>query len=62
MAFGFGFLRLSSKEFWSLSLLELHMALEHTNPGTGETLERSWLHKTMSQYPDIKTHEGQHNG
>ncbi len=57
MAFGFGFMRLSSKDFWSLSLRELHMALEHANPKTTEVLERSWLHETMGKYPDINNHQ-----
>ncbi len=62
MAFGFGFLHLSPNEFWSLSLLELHAALEHVNPKASQAVDRSWLHKIMSEYPDINIHERHEHG
>ncbi len=53
MAFGFGHLRLSSQQFWSLSMPELQAALKHANPNQHEAVDRSWLHQVMSEYPDV---------
>lgn len=51
MAFGFGVLRLSSREFWTLSPLELAAAVRAL---FGETapVSRASLNELLARFPD----------
>ena len=52
MRFGFGVLRLSPAQFWSLSLPELNAAIEAHFPKKAEPLSRKWLEQAMTNHPD----------
>lgn len=54
MAFGLGHLRLSSKEFWSLSLRELDAAIEGRlgKNKTYASVTRNQLLELMREHPD----------
>ena len=51
MAFGFGVLRLSSREFWDLTPRELASALRAVS-GEGLPLTRSTLNELIARFPD----------
>lgn len=52
MQFGFGILKLSSSEFWNLTILELHAAMRAHGMGREEVVARDWLENAMQQFPD----------
>lgn len=52
MRFGFGVLRLPSEAFWSLSVRELHAAMEAHSPQR-PTPERADLAALQRRYPDM---------
>jgi len=54
MAFGFGHLRLSSKEFWAMSLQELDSAIEGCLGKNAKSypLARHQLDELMHEHPD----------
>lgn len=54
MAFGIGHLRLSSKEFWSMSLRELDAAIEGRlgKSKTYSSVTRNHLVELMREHPD----------
>jgi len=54
MAFGFGFLRQSSFEFWNLSLPEFLAAVSQVTKTTDMTISSSRLRELMQLYPDLK--------
>lgn len=59
MAFGFGVLRLGSKDFWSLTPCELAAAYQGlTGAGRGRPLSRDRLQALMRAYPDKETADG----
>ena len=52
MQFGFGVLRLSSKDFWSLSLPELEAAMGVHQIGRPPVMTRTRLDQLMRAHPD----------
>ena len=52
MAFGFGRLRLSPQNFWSMTPRELAAAMGAFAPVASVRLERSALARLMRLYPD----------
>lgn len=54
MKFGFGVLRLSPVEFWSMTIRELEAAMQAHFGSPSATVSREWLEKAMVQNPDIK--------
>lgn len=52
MQFGFGVLGLSSTEFWSLSLPELHEAMRLHQIGRPPIMTRTRLNQLMQIHPD----------
>ena len=52
MAFGFGRLRHSSRDFWNLTPRELGAALNALNGGGRTSLDRAGLNGLMAQFPD----------
>ena len=52
MAFGFGWLRLSSAEFWSMTPRELAAAAEGLLGPAAAPLDRASLEHLMARYPD----------
>ena len=52
MQFGLGTLKLSSQQFWQMSLPELEAALKAHFPSHHNTVSRSWLEETMKIHPD----------
>lgn len=52
MRFGFGVLRLSSREFWALSPRELSAAFEAISGRTASAPERGALDRLMAAFPD----------
>jgi len=52
MRFGFGVLRLSSKEFWGLTPRELAAAFEALSGGRPTAPDRDRLGKMMERFPD----------
>ena len=55
MRFGFGVLRLSSQDFWLLSLLEFASAVDVFFGCHDDHLTQQKLHVLMQNYPDKKT-------
>lgn len=55
MAFGFGVLRLSSREFWGLTPRELAAAFG-SGRGRGEPPSRDGLSEMMRRFPDEVRH------
>lgn len=53
MAFGFGVLRLSSRDFWALTPRELAAALEGFYGPAPEAPPRETLQALMRAFPDI---------
>lgn len=51
IGFGFGVLRLSPQQFWSMTPRELAGAIEAVT-GSAPPLDRSSLAKLMERYPD----------
>ena len=64
MAFGFGVLRLSSEQFWSMTMRELQAAIESHTGFAGERVNRGWLKQAMQQFPDreLEAQESSHAG
>lgn len=57
MRFGFGVLRLSSREFWGLSPRELAAAMAaHAGPVAARPPSRSELGDLMQRFPDEVRH------
>ncbi len=54
MGFGFGVLRLSSKDFWSMTVRELEAAMQAHFGTSDATVSRQWLRETMEKNPDQK--------
>lgn len=52
MGIAFGLLRLSPRDFWAMSPLELSAALEALGMGVGGNIGRSELQVLMQQFPD----------
>jgi uncharacterized phage protein (TIGR02216 family) len=52
MAFGFGYLKLSSKEFWSLTPKELYAAMRYLAPLPSTYPSKESLHHLMTLFPD----------
>lgn len=52
MAIGFGVLRLSSREFWSLTPRELAAAIEGLIGGTNAPMDRAAFDKLARRFPD----------
>jgi uncharacterized phage protein (TIGR02216 family) len=52
MSFGFGILRLSSFEFWSMTPRELAAAMPRSMPGGVVPPDRSTLEALMTDFPD----------
>jgi uncharacterized phage protein (TIGR02216 family) len=52
MAFGFGRLRLSPQDFWSMTPRELAAAMRFFAPVAHGGLKRSGLARLMQLYPD----------
>ena len=52
MQFGFGVLRLSSNDFWSLTLLELDAALAAYSGNGQRAMSRDELNDLMRAHPD----------
>jgi len=52
MAFGFGRLRHSSRDFWNLTPRELGAAIEAMHGSTRAPLSRAGLAGLMAQFPD----------
>lgn len=52
MAFGFGALRLSAREFWALTPRELAAAIEGRIGAIAAPLDRAALDDLMRRYPD----------
>ncbi|EFL88962.1 phage tail assembly chaperone [Ahrensia sp. R2A130] len=52
MAFGFGRLKLSSAEFWALTLPELAAAMRAYGLGEPNTVDRDWLNGALKDHPD----------
>ena len=53
MQFGFGVLRLSSNDFWSLTLLELEAAMTAQLTSEPQMVSRSELDQMMRAHPDL---------
>jgi uncharacterized phage protein (TIGR02216 family) len=53
MAFGFGVLRLSSRDFWRLTPRELASAVTALS-GESAPLSRDALHELIARFPDRK--------
>ncbi|MFD0915863.1 phage tail assembly chaperone [Pseudahrensia aquimaris] len=54
MAFGLGVLRLSSQDFWLMTLREITAAASAVNPQRVPPLSRAWLKEAMRANPDKK--------
>ena len=52
MRFGFGVLRLSSRDFWGLTPRELAAAFEALNGRRGGPPDREGLNRMMERFPD----------
>lgn len=52
MQFGFGVLRLSSKDFWALTLLEMDAALTAYLGNSQQAMSRVELNELMRAHPD----------
>lgn len=52
MQFGFGTLKLASRDFWSLSLPELHAALQCHMSRQSTPTDRDALERLMARHPD----------
>jgi uncharacterized phage protein (TIGR02216 family) len=52
MTLGFGLLRLSPSEFWSMTPREVERALRFHGPGSGAAPARSELAALMAAFPD----------
>ena len=55
MAFGLGYLRLPSQQFWQMSLREIDCALSQYEEYRSDIppLEREKLESLMKSYPDV---------
>ena len=54
MQFGFGVLRLSSKDFWAMTPRELFAAYMAFQPTHSAPIERETLNDLIRQFPDIR--------
>jgi len=54
MQFGFGVLRLNSKDFWAMSPLELAAAYRAFMPQQNAPIDRNSFNDLMDKYPDRK--------
>ncbi len=52
MQFGFGILRLSSKEFWAMTPLELAAAHRAFAPDKAAPIDKKTFDNLMSKFPD----------
>ena len=52
MALGLGLLRLSSRDFWAMTPIELAAAIKPLFPAGGEPLARGDFDRLMQQFPD----------
>lgn len=52
MAFGFGVLRLSARDFWQLTPRELASAMRAVYGETAAPLSRAALEELMTRFPD----------
>ncbi len=55
MEFGFGVLKLSPAQFWSLSVHELNAAVKSHYPAVNGQLERTVFQNLMTKHPDQPT-------
>ena len=53
MKFGFGVLRLSPGQFWSMSVRELEAAMQAVWGTPPQPLTPEWLENAMSAHPDV---------
>lgn len=54
MAFGFGTLRLSSRDFWRMTPRELAAACGRAPTSSGAALDRAGLTALMTRFPDSR--------
>ncbi|NDA45975.1 MAG: phage tail assembly chaperone [Alphaproteobacteria bacterium] len=52
MSFGFGYMKLSSKDFWALTPKELHAAMSFLAPSPLTYPDQQSLQRLMTLYPD----------
>lgn len=52
MQFGFGVLRLSSKDFWAMTPIELAAAHRAFAPANNEPIDKASFDELIKKYPD----------
>lgn len=55
MAFAFSILKMSPKDFWASSPLEIAAAMEAYSPQSPYPMSQQTLSQLMGQFPDCKT-------
>jgi len=61
MNFGFGILRLSSRDFWAMTPRELKSAMDAFRTNETTPVSRDWLNATSKLHPDTKKQTGGSN-